>query len=465
MRFFNKAKKADDATNHSPLGGEIAPQPAPDPVGEGAEEVVLDREDQKNKIELSRTKTEDIIYPTGLKLTALLLSTFISMFLVALVSRASSCIATLHRCMPTLHSSCSKLMGPLQDRLIISTAIPQITDDFHSETDIGWYGSAYMLTNCAFQLSFGKFYTFYSVKYVFLIAIAFFEVGSAVCGAAPNSVAFIVGRAIAGVGSAGIMSGTITVIVYAVPLHRRPMFQGLYGAVFGIASVVGPLLGGAFTSNVTWRWCFYINLPFGGIAMVFIYFLLQIPDRATTHLPNREKLAQLDSIGLSFLLPGVICLLLALQWGGSKYAWASGRIIALLVLAGVLFIGFVIVQIFKPDTATVPPKIFKQRSILAGAWATFTLGGSMMVVVYYLPIWFQAIEHVSAIQSGIRLLPMVLPMVLASIITGAATARIGYYTPFMLFGSTLIAIAAGLLTTLQVDTSEGKWFGYQVLVS
>lgn len=199
--------------------------------------------------------------------------------------------------------------------------------------------------------------------------------------------------------------------------------------------------------------------------MVFIYLLLQIPDRATTHLPNREKLAQLDSIGILFLLPGVICLLLALQWGGSKYAWGSGRIIALLVLAGVLFLAFVVVQVLRPDTATVPPRIFKQRSILAGAWATFSLGGSMMVIVYYLPIWFQAIENVSAVQSGIRLLPMVLPMVLASIMTGVLTGRVGYYTPFMIFGTCLIAIGAGLLTTLQVDTSEGKWFGYQIIVS
>lgn len=421
MPFFNKrANKVDE---------HLSPQSGPDAVGEGAQE------QQANKIELARTRTEDIVYPSGLKLAALMGSTFISMFLVAL------------------------------DRLIISTAIPQITDDFHSQTDIGWYGSAYMLTNCAFQLSFGKFYTFYSVKYVFITAIAFFEIGSAICGAAPNSTAFILGRAIAGVGSAGIMSGAITVIVYAVPLHKRPMYQGLFGAVFGIASVVGPLLGGAFTSNVTWRWCFYINLPFGGIAMVFIYFLLKIPDRATTHLLNREKLAQLDSLGLFFFLPGIVCLLLALQWGGSKYAWSNGRIIALLVLAGVLIIGFVLVQIFKPDTATVPPRIFKQRSIMAGAWATFTLGASMMIIVYYLPIWFQAIEHVSAVQSGIRLLPMVLPMVLASITTGVLTARIGYYTPFMLFGTCLLAIGAGLLTTLQVNTSEGKWFGYQVLVS
>lgn len=351
----------------------------------------------------------------------------------------------------------------LQDRLIISTAIPQITDDFHSATDIGWYGSAYMLTNCAFQLSFGKLYTFYSVKTVFLTAIALFEIGSAICGAAPSSVAFIVGRAISGVGSAGIMSGAITVIVYAVPLHRRPLFQGLFGAVFGLASVVGPLLGGAFTSKVTWRWCFYINLPFGGVAAVFIFFLLTIPDRSTTHLPSRQKLAQMDFLGIAFLLPGVVCLLLALQWGGSTYDWNSGRIIALLVLAGVLTICFILVQIFRPETATIPPRIFAQRSILAGFCATFTVGASMMIVVYYLPIWFQAIEGVSAVDSGIRLLPLVLSMVVASISSGALIARVGYYTPFMLFGCVLLSIGAGLLTTLQVDTGEGRWIGYQII--
>lgn len=320
-----------------------------------------------------------------------------------------------------------------------------------------------MLTNCAFQLSFGKLYTFYNVKTVFLIAIALFEIGSLVCGAAPSSTAFIVGRAISGVGSAGIMSGAITVIVYAVPLHRRPLFQGLFGAVFGLASVVGPLLGGAFTSKVTWRWCFYINLPFGGVAAVFIFFLLTLPDRSTTHLPNKQKLAQLDFLGIFFLLPGVVCLLLALQWGGSKYDWNSGRIIALLVLAGVLIIAFILVQIFRPNTATIPPRIFCQRSIIAGFCATFTVGASMMIFVYYLPIWFQAIEGVSAVGSGIRLLPLVLSMVLASISSGALTARVGYYTPFMLFGCVLLSIGAGLLTTLQVNTGEGRWIGYQII--
>lgn len=150
------------------------------------------------------------------------------------------------------------LMIPLrtQDRLIVTTAIPKITDEFHSVTDVGWYGSAYLLTNCAFQLFFGKLYVVYSIKTVFLCSILMFEIGSAVCGSAPSSVALIVGRALAGVGSAGIFSGAITVTVYSVPLHRRPLFQGLFGAVFGLANVISPLLGGAFTdSSATWRWC------------------------------------------------------------------------------------------------------------------------------------------------------------------------------------------------------------------
>lgn len=401
---------------------------APAPPGEGVEPDVA---------ALAQTTSipepQDIVYPQGLRLVLLLASILVSMFLVAL------------------------------DRLIIATAIPQITNDFHAVTDIGWYGSAYLLTSCAFQLMFGKLYTFFSVKAVFLVAVFLFEAGSAICGAAPNSVSFIIGRAIAGVGSAGIMSGAIVIIVYAVPLHKRPMYQGLFGAVFGISSILGPLLGGAFTTNVTWRWCFYINLPFGALAMIFIAVLLKVPDRNTTKLPLMEKILQLDLLGTSALLPGTVCLLLALQWGGSEHPWSEGRIIALLTLAGVFLVAFVVVQIYKPDTATVPPRIFTQRSIFAGFWATVCIGAQMMIFAYFLPVWFQAIKGVSAMDSGIHLLPMVLPMVAASIVAGGLTTHIGYYTPIMLVGSIFMAVGAGLLTTFQVDTEDAKWVGYQVL--
>ncbi|KZF24112.1 putative MFS aflatoxin efflux pump [Xylona heveae TC161] len=349
------------------------------------------------------------------------------------------------------------------DRTIVSTAIPQITDEFNSLTDVGWYGSAYLLTCCGFQLLFGKFYTLYSVKGVLLASILLFEIASALCGAAPNSVAFIVGRALSGVGAAGIFAGTIVSVVYVVSLKNRPKIQGLFGALFGIASIVGPMIGGAFTSNVTWRWCFYINLPIGGVAMVVIAMCLRVPERETTKLPWTEKLLQLDALGTTALLPGMVCLLLALQWGGQTYFWNNGRIIALLTLTGVLLGAFVAAQIFLPKTAMIPPRIFKQRSIVAGCWATLCVGSSQYIYAYFLPIWFQSIKGVPAVDSGIRLLPIMLSMVIGSILAGITTSKIGYYTPFAIVGSCIMSVGAGLLTTLQIDTGEGKWIGYQVL--
>ena len=136
-----------------------------------------------------------------------------------------------------------------QDNTIIATAIPKITDQFHSLPDVGWYGSAYLLTTASFQLLFGKFYTFFSIKWVYLIAIGIFELGSLICGVAPNSIALIIGRAVAGIGSAGIFSGALIIVAYSVPLVKRPMYSGFIGAMYGIASVAGPLLGGVFTDK------------------------------------------------------------------------------------------------------------------------------------------------------------------------------------------------------------------------
>ncbi|KAI0471128.1 putative MFS aflatoxin efflux pump [Xylariaceae sp. FL0804] len=383
---------------------------------------------------VQRLSTGEVFeYPTGLRLALLLSSVYISIFLVSL------------------------------DRLIISTAIPAITDEFHSLQDVGWYASAYLLTTCAFQLLYGKLYKFFSIRPVYMASVGLFEVGSAICGAAPNSVAFIIGRAVQGVGSAGIFSGGIVVLVYALPLHRRPFFQGLFGAVFGISSVLGPLVGGAFTTNVTWRWCFYINLPFGGIALVAIGFLLRVPDRVETKLSLKAKLSQLDAAGTGVLIPGVVSLLLALQWGGLTYPWNSGRIIALLTLGIALLIGFCCVQAFMPATATVSPRIFKQRSVLGGFCVSLFIGSSQMIFVYYLPIWFQAIEGVSAVNSGIRLLPLTLAMVVASISNGIIVSKIGYYTPSLLVGLCIMITGAGLLTTLHMGTEEGNWIGYQIL--
>jgi len=340
-----------------------------------------------------------------------------------------------------------------------------------------------MLCACAFQLPFGKIFTFYTPKYVFLITIVIFEIGSALCGAAPNSVAFIVGRAIAGLGSAGIMSGGIILMLNTLPLAKRPIWMGLFGAVFGVSSVIGPLLGGAFTTDVTWRWCFYstslsiardpfqyadvqgaVNLPIGGVALAIIAFILKPAPPQVKGLSIGQKLAKLDLLGELFLLPCIICLLLGMQWGGSTYAWSDGRIIALFTLFGALLIAFALVQVLMPATATIPASIIANRNILAGMMLTFCIASTMMALVYFIPTWLQAIKGQSAVKSGISTIPMVLGLVIANISAGQLTGRIGYYTPSAYLSVILMPIGAGLISTWNINTGSGKWIGYQILL-
>jgi MFS family permease len=267
----------------------------------------------------------------------------------------------------------------------LTTAIPKITDDFNSLGDVGWYGSAYFLTTCALTLIFGKLYTFYPTKWTFLVALGFFELGSLICGVAPNSVALIIGRAIAGVGSAGMFSGAILIISQSVPLRQRPIYTGALSAMYGVSSVAGPLMGGAFTDNesLTWRWCFYINLPLGGVTLAFILFFFEAPKSVKARATPKEQFMKMDPLGSLFFMPGIICLLLALQWGGTEYDWDNGRIIALFVLFGVLIIGFVIVQYYSGDNATVPGRVFKNRNV----WGAFVfcvgLGASFFTILYF----------------------------------------------------------------------------------
>ncbi|KAK1818169.1 hypothetical protein LTR12_007447 [Friedmanniomyces endolithicus] len=360
------------------------------------------------------------------------------------------------------------------DRTIIATAIPKITDEFHSLNDIGWYvhtislnldsstetpantrlvndryGSAFMLTTCGFQLLLGRVYTFYSPKYIFMIMILVFELGSAVCGSAPNSIAVIIGRAIQGVGSAGIVSGAIILMVNTIPLAARPKYMGFFGATFGVASVTGPLV---------------VNLPIGGIALAIIAFILKPTPPQQGGLTILQQIGKLDLLGELCLLPSIVCLLLALQWGGSTYRWSDPRIIALFVVFALLALAFILVQILMPKTATIPSCVLKSRSMLAGMWLTFCIASAMLAFTYFLPTWFQAIKGTSAVHSGIDTIPMVLALVVGNISAGQITGRIGYYTSQAYAAALILPIGAGLITTFTPSTTSSAWIGYQVLL-
>ncbi|KAH0043056.1 MFS general substrate transporter, partial [Aureobasidium melanogenum] len=349
------------------------------------------------------------------------------------------------------------------DRTIIGTAVPAISNQFDSFGDIAWYESGFLLPLCALQLSFGLVYTYYPAKWVLVILVSVFEVGSVVCASAPTSNALIVGRVIQGIGGAGIASGAIILISMLVPLQARPKWTGGIGAVFGLASILGPLLGGYLTS-ITWRWCFWINVPIGGVSLACLFFFTpNTPPAVKAAQTWRGKLYQLDPLGFILIAPSVICLLFAIEWGGSKYAWGSGRVIALFVIFGTLLIAFIASQVWRGDKATLPPRILRQRSIISASLASVGIGSVLVIYAFYLPIWFQVIQGKSPQKSGLSLLPLFLSNVLAVMMSGIATSIVGYYSPFLTVGSGILIVGSALLTTWSVNTSAGIWIGYQII--
>ncbi|KAI5865334.1 major facilitator superfamily domain-containing protein [Durotheca rogersii] len=352
------------------------------------------------------------------------------------------------------------------DRSILSTAIPKIVNEFNSLSDIGWYGSAYLLTSCCFQLTFGKLYAEFNTKWVFMVSLVIFEVGSVVCAAASSSVILIVGRALAGVGVGGLFSGALIILAEVVPQPKRPMYTGLIGSMSGIAMTVAPTMSGAMTDRLTWRWCFWINLPIGGVTLATIFFFFRTRTRTEPAPPLTVLglLKRIDALGTVMVVAATVCFLLALEWGGSAYPWSDWRVILCLCVFGVVGLAWLYYQYTMGEKAMVPFRILAQRSIAGSNFFSSTGFSSFYIFIYWIPIWFQAVKDVSAEQSGVWFLAATASYFVFIIVGGGLITKIGYYVPFMFLSSIMTSIGMGLAFTFNQGISTGIWVGALILV-
>lgn len=335
----------------------------------------------------------------------------------------------------------------------------------------------------AFQAFWGKAYKFFPLKAVFLSCITIFEIGSLIVAVAPSSTTIIIGRAIQGAGGAGVTGGCYIILAFITEPKHLAKVMGLSSTVWTCSSVLGPVLGGIFTQDVSWRWCFYINLPIGGTAIAIILIFFKTPPHSrVAHAKLKEIPLLFDIGGAIIVLAALACLLLVLQDGGVTYPWNHSIPIGLLIGFILITILFILLEWKQGDRAMIVFRIMRRRTIWTLALYSVCMQASGFARNYNLPIFFQAVQGTSPTESGIRTLPTVLticklsfqlqsppPLItgiaLFSLISSILVGKLGYYQGFLWVGAIFATVGAGFIYTLEPTSKANAYIGYQVLVS
>ena len=332
------------------------------------------------------------------------------------------------------------------DGTIVATALPTIVGDLGGGSHMSWVVTAYLLAQTAVTAVAGKLGDQFGRKRVFQISVVVFIVGSALCGLAQGMTWLIASRSIQGLGAGGLTVTATALIADIIPLRERGKFQGALGAVFGVATVVGPFLGGLFTDHLSWRWCFYVNVPLAILVII-------AASRSIPQVPGGAH-HRIDFRGMVTVSAGAAALVLATSWGGTTYPWASWQVIGLMA-AGVAILGVFVVVEQHAAEPILPMRLFRSRVFTDCCALSFVVGFTMMGSMTFLPTFFQYVEGDSATASGLRMLPLVVGLMLTSVFSGSVVGRTGRYKIFPVVGSLVMTL--GLLLLSRMDPDTGGW--------